>query len=202
MSTQFGYSDKVPVEVREILMHLCQDVVHLQATWSFYIRLFADPSDIVLLAEMASASFQIIEESLRCDITMTVSRLSDKQFFRGKTENISMATLFAKCAEVPQVAGFKEQFEAASNPIVYYRNKMIGHNDLNSVLHPSENLVPGVSRSQIEEFVQISEAIVATVYEHYDGGQLSFEPISKGDADELIFWLKKARSAPRNRRTI
>ena len=72
----FGYNVKIPDSFQEIFMWLCQDVVMLQSKWIFYLDLFSNPKSASLLSKLASASFQIIEEALRMDMTMSICRLS------------------------------------------------------------------------------------------------------------------------------
>lgn len=75
-TSRFGYYPKLPEDIREVFMWLCQDVAALREKWDFYQELF-DKGNIDLLSELARASFQIFEESLRDDLTMSICRLSD-----------------------------------------------------------------------------------------------------------------------------
>jgi len=88
----FGYDIRLPENIREVFMWLCQDVTSLQSKWSLYLKLFSNQEDTMLLSELALGFFQVIEESLRNDITMAICRLSDPPKSMGK-DNLSLKTL-------------------------------------------------------------------------------------------------------------
>ena len=76
----FGYSEKLPEDIKEIFVWLCQDLVSLQDKWRFYTDLFGSEENTSLLSELALSSFRIIEESLRNDMIL---RISSKLLFKN-----------------------------------------------------------------------------------------------------------------------
>jgi hypothetical protein len=188
----FGYVDQLPENIRDSFMWLCQDVASLQHKWDFYLELFGKNQNTDLLSELAPASFNIIFETLQNDITMAICRLSDPPKSMGQ-ENLSLATLVKNCTEIEGLDGFLTDFQNICEPVRQRRNKRVGHRDLNTVIKPLENPLPGVSKEQIDIILKTAAAILNSVLQNYDNGELNFHTISPGGADSLIFWLKTGK---------
>ena len=185
----FGYDPKLPQDICEIFMWLCQDVSALQSKWDFYIEIFGKAENTRLLSNLAPWSFNIIEESLRNDMTMTICRLCDPPISFSK-ENLSLATLVEKCNVIEDLDARLIEFQSACKPISRLRNKQVGHNDLNTKISPRNNPLPGITRTQIEKIIELASEILKKVEFYYSRGDLYFHTISRGGAKDLIFWLK------------
>lgn len=198
---RFGYNEALPPEIREIFMWLSQDVASLQGKWTFYLGLFGEEAHTILLSSLARAAFNIIEESLRNDMTLAICRLSDpSQTFRK--DNLSMATLVELSAEIPYLEEILVEFQDACKPVQKYRNKRVGHNDLNTTIKPQENPLPGISHSQINSILELGGRLLNTVLRQYVDEALYFEPVQRGGAKHLLYWLgiaKKHRDDDRDR---
>jgi len=173
-------------------MWLCQDVTSLQSKWSLYLKLFSNQEDTMLLSELALGFFQVIEESLRNDMAMAICRLSDPPKSMGK-DNLSLRTLVEQYDECASVSDLLKDFVAVCEPIRQYRNKRVGHNDLNTTINAKENLLPGIGRNQIDSILQLAGAILNAIYQQFVDGELYFMPFQIGGADDIIHWLKIAR---------
>ena len=191
-SNAFGYDSRLPEDIREVFMWLCQDVASLQNKWSFYLGLFSSQENAALLSNLAQSSFQIIEESLRDDMTMAICRLSDPPRSMGK-DNLSLTALVQQCGEVDSVPELLKDFLDACEPVRQYRNKRVGHNDLNTTIKPRDNPLPGIGRGQIDRILQLASVILNTIYQRFVDGELYFAPFHIGGADTLIYWLKMVK---------
>jgi hypothetical protein len=56
----FGYSTKLPEDIREIFQRLCQDVAFLYNSWNFYLELFSKPENVSLLSDMAGVFARVV----------------------------------------------------------------------------------------------------------------------------------------------
>ena len=121
----FGYETRLPDDIREIFMWLCQDVLSLWYKWEFYKALFSEEETTGLLSDLAPASFQVIEELLRGDMTMAICRLSDPpQFARmDKKDNLSIRTLVHRLGEPGDITALVEEFQEACEPVRQYRKQ-------------------------------------------------------------------------------
>jgi len=191
----FGYSEKLPEDIREIFVWLCQDLVSLQDEWRFYTDLFSSEENTSLLSELALSSFRIIEESLRNDMTLAICRLSDPARSSGKA-NLSIRTLTKNYSSVEIIRNLEHDFIKACQPVRELRNKNVGHNDLNTRIEPIDNPLPGIKKSQIVNIINLAEKILQSIFEIYDKDcELGFSvPTKIGGAADLIYWLKRAKS--------
>jgi len=195
----FGYDIRLPENIREVFMWLCQDVASLQRKWDSYLKLFSSQENTSLLSELAQGFFQVIEESLRNDMTMAICRLSDPPKSMGK-DNLSLRTLVEQCDERARVSDLLKDFVVACESVRQYRNKRVGHNDLNTTIKPKENLLPGIDRNQIDTILQLAGDILNTIYQQFTDGELYFAPLQIGGVDDLIHWLEIAREHEETRR--
>jgi len=189
----FGYQVEAPANIRIVFMWLCQDVASLQSKWDFYMELYGKEENTELLSALAPWSFNIIEESLRDDMTMAICRLSDPPVSGRDQENLSLETLVKRCTDIPNLDMQLKSFKEACKPLRIWRHKRVGHNDLNTKISPKENPLPGINKNQIDQILTLAKGFLNTISFRYAGGQLVFHTISRGGAEELIFWLKAGR---------
>ncbi len=190
----FGYFENLPEDIRNIFMWLCQDVASLQQKWDFYLELFGKAQNIVLLSELAPGSFNIIFETLQNEFTMSICRLGDPSTVMGNA-NISFAALLERCADVEEVKDLFSEFRALSEPLRQRRNKRVGHRDLDTVIGPFSNAFPDISKEQISTILQIAADILNSVLQQYEDSEMYFHPVTQGDANILIYWLKRAKQS-------
>lgn len=193
----FGYNTHVPENIREILMWLCQDVLSLHNKWSLYLGLFRAEDDRYLLSELALGSFNIIEESLRFDMTMSIRRLSDPPG-RGKRKNLSLQTLAEKCDDIDNVGELLERFLAACEPVRRLSDKRVAHRDLSTTIKADENPLPGIAEKRIDQIVELAARILNLIYRNFDDKELAFQPSLIGGADALLYWLRLAKRAKKD----
>lgn len=169
----FGYVEQIPESIRDSFMWLCQDVASLQHKWDFYLGLFGEGKNTDLLSELAPASFNIIFETLQNDITMAICRISDPPKSMGQ-ENLSLETLIKSDTDIGGLDGLLTYFKTLCEPVRQRRNKRVGHRDLNTVIRPLENPLPGISREQIDMILRTAANILNSVLQNYDNGELNF----------------------------
>ena len=193
---QFGDVPELPEEVRLVFEDLCKDLASLHGKWRFYLDLFSDADTVDVLSDVARASFQMVDESLGNDIVMAICRLSDPSQL-GSHANLSIGVLAKKFSELPEVKQLWDDFEGLCGPVRQYRNKRIGHNDLNTVLQPHDNLLPNIPRATIDSILSAAAKLLNYVYHHYTNSGLIFEPLCIGGGKDLVLWLKRAQDHDR-----
>jgi len=194
---RFGYDPKVPEDIRLIFMWLCQDVSSLQNEWDFYLDLFDKEENNELFHEVAPMSFDIIEEVLRHDMIMSIGRLSDPKISIKKKENLSLAALVERCADIHGLELLLEKFQLSCLHTTQWRNKRVGHRDLYTTISPSEHPLPKIDKQQLDQILSEASEILKAVFLHYSRGDLYFHTIAPGKADDLIFYLKSGRDFTR-----
>jgi hypothetical protein len=199
MPERFGYNALLPENVREIFMWLCQDVVSLNEKWNLYIGLYSDPETASLLSDLARGTFQMVEESLRNDMAASISRLCDRAHSFGH-EHVSFKALSNRLTELYGLDQKVKDFVNLCEPVVQYRHRRIGHNDLDSLIRPDENVLPGIRRSLISEICEKAGEILNFVLNKYEDAEMIFETSHVGGAESLIYWLRIAKQYDDDRR--
>jgi hypothetical protein len=187
----FGHSDKIPEAKRDICTHLCQEVAMLTHKWNTYLELFGDAQRAGMLVDAANAFFQTIEESLRIDMCMAISRMSDKKRVGGY-DTISFDRLRVLCADVPRINELVDEFEQWCEDVRKYRHKLLAHNELDIITKPSDKPLFPITRALIEGAISRAQGILNAVYDHYAQIELGFDVHHIGGAKHLICLLKIA----------
>jgi hypothetical protein len=192
-------SDRLPTEIRDLTLRLREDLARIRLKWSYYRELFGSRENTRLLTDTARACFQMVEESLRHDIILSLCRLSDPARTLGG-ESPSFATLVAQCGNIPKAEDLLTAFQAACGSVRRYRHRHLGHNDPAAIIEPREHLLPDVDPSQIDEILGLGGGLLRAVFAHYSAGDPLFEPVLAGSAADLIQCLSGTRQPPRTGR--
>ena len=187
--------DELPAEIRDLGLRLREDLARLRLKWIYYRELFGSRESARLLDDTARACFQMVEESVRHDIVLSLCRLSDPSRTLGG-DHPSFATLVAHCRDLPRVEDLLTAFQAACGPVRRYRHRDLGHNDPDATITPREHLLPDVDPSRIEEIFQLAGGILRAVFAHSSAGDALSESAHAGSAADLIHWLKEASARP------
>jgi AbiU2 len=195
---RLGYVDRMPEEIRVISAGLCHDVVALQLKWDTYLELIGSPDNAALLSDTAPAFFQIIAESLRNDIIQSICRLGDPSRVLSP-DNPSLATLVARCSDVPHIEELLTAFQAACGPVRRHRHRHLGYNDPGARIRPVEDLLPDVGRADIDGILLLAGGILKAVHGYFLAGDPDFQSASVGGVGELILRLRVAQAMERER---
>ena len=188
----FTDRDHIPAEIRDLGTRLRDDLARLRLKWSYYRELFGTMENARLLTDTARACFQMVEESFRHDIVLSLCRLSDPSRTLGG-DNPSFATLVAHCGDIPRAEDLLTAFQAACGPLRRYRHRHLGHNDPEAGITPRERVLPDVDPSQIDEILQLAGGILGAIFGHFAAGDPLAEPVHAGSAADLIHWLNLVR---------
>jgi hypothetical protein len=184
-----GRGHSMPEEIRAICTGLCRDVAALRLKWDTYLGLLAGPEVAALLSDTAPAFFQVVAESLRNDIVQSICRLGDPSRALGP-DNPSLATLVARCPDVPRVEDLLTAFQAACGPVRRHRHRHLGHEDPGERIGPREDLLPDVCRARIDEILLLAGSILMAVHRYYSAGAPDLRPAPVGGVAELIDRIK------------
>jgi hypothetical protein len=186
---KFGYIENLPDEIRETFMWLAQDVVALHRKWDLYLGLFGNQESFQVVTQLPQP-FNLIEESLRTDITMLIGRLSDSAKFR-KDENISFRALLVFYSDDTTLGELVASFVQTCEPVTRNRHKLVAHTDKLAKLSPDQAMIPQIKKSDIDTINQKAQKIIKHVSITKAGHDYGFGFEGDGGASALIHWLKK-----------
>jgi hypothetical protein len=196
----FPDSDRLPAEIRDLALRLREDLARLRLKWSYHRELFGSRENTRLLTDTARACFQVVEESLRYDIILSLCRLSDPSRTLGG-ESPSFATLVAQCGDIPRAEDLLTAFQAACGPVRRYRHRHLGHNDPEAIIEPQQRVLPDVDPSQLDEILGLAGGLLRAIFAYYSAGDPLFQPVHAGSAADLIHCLRGAHQPPRKEMT-
>jgi hypothetical protein len=190
MSKEIFSDIKLPEDIRQIYILLCNEFIRLNYEWNFYLEMYGNEANSVLLGKTARIFFETVEESFRYDMAMSICRLSDPQKSLGKYDNLCIDGLIEKCANIEGLNELHDEFINACKPIRKLRDKIISHSDLNIALKPNENPLPTIGKEQIDTIIDLFSKILNTISLYHGNTQeLVFNPLIMGGAKDLIYWL-------------
>jgi hypothetical protein len=140
---QFGYENAIPDNLRLVFADLCQDVVSIRAKWETYLNLFGSDDSLHVVNKTAPLALNVIEESLRSDMSMSFCRMTDPAR-QGKNENLSFQSLASRLPVEHLVQVAITRLVGECEPMRSHRDKKIGHNDLELAINPKTNPFQGL----------------------------------------------------------
>jgi hypothetical protein len=163
--------------------------VTLYRKWDFYLGVFGKPENDPIIEGLAFA-LNVIEESVRTDITMAVCRLGDSIKPCGR-ENLNFRTLAALYPRDVDLKRLVDAFVAACEPVRIHRDKLVAHSDKVARLTPQQAMIPQIMRKDIDAIMTSAGEIINHVGKRYGDRGFGFGIPGDGGADGLIYWLKK-----------
>ncbi|MDA3917643.1 MAG: hypothetical protein PF690_11815 [Deltaproteobacteria bacterium] len=196
MNSRFGYSDKIPENLREPFCKLSCHVVNIKQKIILYDQLYMTDENVKILNNASPTPFKLIKESLATDIMMSIFRLLDPEKSCGK-ENLSVAFLkngFSMCS----IQGLNEIFEklmSLKKQVEPYRHKILAHNDLKKVVSPATATKTNFPWNTLQEIINLLCASLNLIYQNFVNAEMIFIPKQRSSGRALIALLKKLKEA-------
>lgn len=194
------FIDSFPDETGDLFHKLWNDVALLHFSWKSYRSLYGtSPERIKLLNYTASHFFHFLEQVLRNDVLLRITRLTDRARTGDKT-NASLEYIIKKLEPYIEKESFSnilrsyKKLKISSNKVTKIRNLKIAHKDLNFALDQEQNMALGISRQEIEELLKNIRETLGEIEKYFIGTSTSHEYIlTYDDAETLMFALEQAR---------
>jgi hypothetical protein len=192
--------DKVlPAGIEEVFKPVSEDVTWLFTLWELYLQLYGTTDEhYEVMNSSAQHFFAILQTVVFEQLIVTIGRLTDPAETFGKP-NASIAGLTERISNegYPNLAS--ELRERLDNFLKKYpsfrvwRNKRVDHTDLKTVTHPSDDVMPGLPRSQVQAAVDELERIVSQITETLIDTSQRYKPflVAHGDGNALLEVLRK-----------
>jgi len=122
---------------------------------TYFKELYANDSRVSILNKSAPMLFTHIQRVLLYNIIMSISRLNDPAVVMGKA-NLSLSQLkgLNKRNSLPDLEEYIEEVKKSSKFTREWRNKIIGHNDLNETISDEESTIQNINYTQIEAAIK------------------------------------------------
>jgi hypothetical protein len=126
--------------------HCCQEFWRVQSNWDRYETLFGSKERVDLLNSSSGQFWRAIQDMLHEHVLLGICRLTDPADSR-KRQNLSVAQLL-KLDPTEDKKGLADRVHAATKRTKFartWRDKRIGHNDLDQITGRADLLEPSTS---------------------------------------------------------
>jgi hypothetical protein len=187
-----------PPDTEKLFNVLWEQVCTFSAKWKLYLDLFSTEANKKVVNETAPGAFMLIEHSLRNDMVMVISRLTDPQVMGGRS-NLSLEHLIEELnTHCP--AGMYDQLKADLaeirnhvTPFKLIRNRKIGHIDMPTALSNVPDPSLGVNRPHVDQALTLICNLMNSISTHFADTTHAFKKVvMHGNGEHLIFYLNAA----------
>ncbi|RPJ55544.1 MAG: hypothetical protein EHM23_25905 [Acidobacteria bacterium] len=187
------HRDKLGPKLGPVFHELWNDLAWLQIKWREYRELFGTtPDRLDLLNSSAGLFFRIIQDTMWEESLLHLSRLTDRATVAGR-KNLTIRLLPALCDDDKlraSVATLVEKAIAATEFARDWRNRHVGHRDLDLVLNSGAKALAPASRTLVSQAISAIHAVLNEISEQLLNSTLSTEVITPGDgALALLYTL-------------
>ena len=198
--------NNIPKDIAQVYSHMWQELAWLHTYWDNYCQLHANDEDAVnLLNRLAPAYFGINQKVWDEFIILQISKLTDPAQ-TGKKNNLSFERL-VNLVDETQNSALKVDLEAdlrtlqkLSEATRDNRNRRIAHIDLPTYENSHPNPLENVDKNNIDAILNLMRVMLNKIEGHFNNSETIFEsPIMPGNAETLLYWLRKADANRRKR---
>ncbi|MDO8716304.1 MAG: hypothetical protein Q7J73_05805 [Dehalococcoidales bacterium] len=191
----------LPEDIKPIFLSIADELVWLNVQWKFYDELFIDKKDQSLIMSAAKTFFMSLERIIRHSIILGICHLSDppEVILKGKPlENLSLANLIRKHPTDQTVLDSFAEFKRQSSSFHPWRNKLIAHSDLETIL--AGRRLPAINQDKIQKCLDLAGNVLkGLAMYHGNSTPIGFEPLIKNGTYNLKQWLKEGLSSRERR---
>ena len=177
--------------------------------WKIYRDLYGTSEKRIDLINACAANFfNFIEFTLRHDVILAFCRLSDPEKTTGH-KNLSLEQL-QKRIEIQADTSLSDclgnllnDFKDKCNKFRKLRNKQLAHLDLNTIIDKKAAPLPGVSRKNIEEALEILRTYMNKIEGFYNNSEVGYEHSAMlSGAEKLVSKIKSGLRYEKLKRKI
>lgn len=198
MSTAPAASN-IPAPILPIYEALRKEVTWLHARWLIYRELYGESQRrIDLLNASAGFFFYVVEEVLRDEVQVCLSKLTDPASKGRAHKNLSLEQLYEGLNAHGDVVialrcrAILDRLLAECETFRERRNKELAHLDLPTALKQVSTPIPGVSRQMVEDALRSVRELMNAVEVYYDDSETGYEHfVSTSGADALLAVLRE-----------
>jgi hypothetical protein len=179
---------------------LWKECVSLHIKWKEHVLLFGDAGRVELLNKVAPGFFGGFQDLSFEDVLLHISRMTDDRRVGGGggKETLTLKQLPELVAlEIRGAVKSKLDLLVAEADFArQWRHRLLAHRELALALGTTAIPLPPASRSRVGEMLQAIADLLNAVETHYCDGPVGYDYASRpGDADSLVFFLKKGLDA-------
>lgn len=188
------YQAKMGEDIGAVYSALWQEVASIHKKWGQYFQLFGtNPERIAVMNQAAPSMFRTVQDTLFENVLLHLARLTDPPRSTGKT-NLSLHHLANLLVTSPIGSNVEALAKSALTACEFardWRNRKLAHRDLCVALGQGVEPLAPASRAAVKSALEVLDAILNVVSDHYLGSTTMFELGPSGeDAISLLYLLR------------
>jgi hypothetical protein len=186
----------MPQELLTEFKALSNELTWLSASWDSFLQLFGPDHGQVALLNWASGFFGIARVSIRNSVFLGICRLTDPpEAAGGRRENLTLERLVA-AASTHRQQPYRETLriaQEAAAPVRSWRNRLIAHADLETMLNLDSEPVPSIPHEAVTFAIRAIADVLNQVQVAFDETSTHYEHvIVQGDGSQVLELMKLA----------
>ena len=195
------YLELFPSDSGKLAYYLSNEITFLHLKWKEYREIYGNEPEIIdLINEVAGFFFWMHERTLRHDIFFTMARILDPAYSgRGTSKpNATLDKLISELQPHTDLENIKtwetelEHLKSESKTLLDIRNKILSHNDFDTHVIHSPEILSGISRQQVEDLLELIRNLFNKINLHFRNSEVGFNYIFKplDGSQALIAFIK------------
>lgn len=177
------YLDNFPEMSGKLAYYLSNEITFLHLKWKEYREIYGNEPEIIdLINEVAGFFFWMHERILRHDIFFTIARILDPAYSnrKKKKSNASLEKLILELephTDLKVIEVWKKDLEhlkSESKTLLNIRNKLLSHNDFDTHVNHSPEVLSGISRQQVEDLLELIRKLFNKINLHFRDSEIGF----------------------------
>lgn len=177
---------------------LHQEVAWLHAKWKQFRHLYAEPSNVDVLNQVAGFFFRVVHDVMWEDAVLHVARLTDPPRSVNK-DNLTLLRLPDALPDARLRTQVDTLLQSAVGQATFardWRNRHLAHRDLGLALGSGVEPLAAASRESMDRALAALRAVMNEVQRHYFNSTTAFEHfLAHDDAASLTYYLVEAVKA-------
>lgn len=199
------YEQAMGLELGAIYAELVQELCSIYLIWGQYKILYGTKETRVDLLNQASGSFfRIVQDCLFDQVLLSISRMTDQPSIRGH-QTLTVQRLADLVPDATLADTVKAKVALALKAEEFcrdWRNKRIGHNNLEHRLDPSAKPLKDATRLKVDAALAALANVLNALASHYLDSETAFEHVlpMHPDAEGMLFVIHDGVKAQDQRR--
>jgi len=186
-------------EAKELYEGIRQDLIRLNAYWQVYKQLFTVSEDRYdVFNETAPAFFRLLQDVLVDNAVISLSRLTDPAQYQSFTRLVRALKGQVRHDFYQQLREDLARLEAACADVREHRHKRVAHRPARAAqprFTDAPIRLPPLTRKKIQGAMDSMASLMNKVLGYFEDVEQFYEPVMRGDADSMFFYLKKGYEA-------
>ena len=188
-------------EAKELYEAIRQDLIRLNANWQIYRQLFTVSDErYVVYNNTAPGFFKLLQDVLVDNAVISLSRFTDPAHYQSLSRLIKALKGQVKHDFYQELREDLSTLESACDDIREHRHKRVAHKALKAAPPQVASLptkLPPLTRKKIEGAMASTAALMNKILGYFEDVEQYYDPVMRGDANTLFFFLQKGYEAIR-----